>query len=551
MSVSERLVRHVRLSATSKADVRSFVPRLEDALRCASLPDVGTRLYIVRKLALGRVARDASAQQLSRVIEQRVGEVGGQWVAGGTAAAEHASFVDFSSSLTARVQLALRLVRDEPCTAWYWPLAVPEFHSAWGTAGNLQRIFNAVAQLPEARVALPAWSAQLVLAGAARYLVAIVSPSQAESLLQQIGIALPEEDAISASLTDRDGVPHASSPIDVRDHANGIYRETRTKGALGEAVFALQEGPESILQALPRWLRALLIAGNEPEFCVFKTGAASRMKSAGATSCATALQVKSESALRNAPADAPAAHRAATREYEERGVNDEQDFESAIPQAERLRLEAQKRDSIIDPASEAENVPGIDTQTEPYLAPSACAGLFFLLPVLQRLGLLAWAGDDRAGEFARRALVAALSRLHAGADDPAWALMPPVESDRNTQAIPTPAPTSWADALLSAPRTSAQGDRLHTALSQAPDAGSQAEVWLIAARRWLRRAGGIGLASLVLRPGRVSTTPTHIDIHFRLNDMDIRVRRLGLDIDPGWLPWFGRVLSFHYVRSGE
>ena len=74
----------------------------------------------------------------------------------------------------------------------------------------------------------------------------------------------------------------------------------------------------------------------------------------------------------------------------------------------------------------------------------------------------------------------------------------------------------------------------------------QARVWLTAARRWLRRGGGIGLASLVWRPGFASLTPTHADIHFRVNDSDMRVRTLGLDIDPGWLPWFGRVVSFHY-----
>jgi len=25
------------------------------------------------------------------------------------------------------------------------------------------------------------------------------------------------------------------------------------------------------------------------------------------------------------------------------------------------------------------------------------------------------------------------------------------------------------------------------------------------------------------------------------------VRRAGLDIDPGWLPWFGRVVAFQFV----
>jgi hypothetical protein len=86
-------------------------------------------------------------------------------------------------------------------------------------------------------------------------------------------------------------------------------------------------------------------------------------------------------------------------------------------------------------------------------------------------------------------------------------------------------------------------------LAEAPDAPAQAALWLDACRRWLRRIGGLGLASLVARPGRLALTATHADGFFALAQTDLRVRRLGLDIDPGWLPWFGRVVAFHY-RQG-
>jgi hypothetical protein len=36
---------------------------------------------------------------------------------------------------------------------------------------------------------------------------------------------------------------------------------------------------------------------------------------------------------------------------------------------------------------------------------------------------------------------------------------------------------------------------------------------------------------------------------FRLELVDIRVRRAGLDIDPGWTPWLLRVIHFHYVAG--
>ena len=74
--------------------------------------------------------------------------------------------------------------------------------------------------------------------------------------------------------------------------------------------------------------------------------------------------------------------------------------------------------------------------------------------------------------------------------------------------------------------------------------------WLTASRRWLRRHAGIGLADLVRRPAGLAATPTHVDLHFDLAQADLRLRRAGLDLDPGWLPWFGRVVSFHYEQRG-
>jgi hypothetical protein len=76
-----------------------------------------------------------------------------------------------------------------------------------------------------------------------------------------------------------------------------------------------------------------------------------------------------------------------------------------------------------------------------------------------------------------------------------------------------------------------------------------ARPWLTACRRWLRRNAGIGVASLVRRPAALSLTATHADVFFQLGDADLRVRRAGLDLDPGWLPWFGRVVGFHYSQG--
>jgi hypothetical protein len=46
--------------------------------------------------------------------------------------------------------------------------------------------------------------------------------------------------------------------------------------------------------------------------------------------------------------------------------------------------------------------------------------------------------------------------------------------------------------------------------------------------------------------GRVIFSPSHVDLYAALNSVRLPVRLAGLDINPGWLPWLGRVVTFHY-----
>lgn len=78
------------------------------------------------------------------------------------------------------------------------------------------------------------------------------------------------------------------------------------------------------------------------------------------------------------------------------------------------------------------------------------------------------------------------------------------------------------------------------------DTGYVADAWLTACRRWLRGQAHIGLADTVLRPAALAHGTTHLDLWFELGQADPRIRRCGLDLDPGWVPWLRRVVGFHY-----
>lgn len=44
----------------------------------------------------------------------------------------------------------------------------------------------------------------------------------------------------------------------------------------------------------------------------------------------------------------------------------------------------------------------------------------------------------------------------------------------------------------------------------------------------------------------VHFTPSHVDLYAPLNSVRLPVRLAGLDLNPGWLPWLARVVTFHY-----
>jgi hypothetical protein len=54
-------------------------------------------------------------------------------------------------------------------------------------------------------------------------------------------------------------------------------------------------------------------------------------------------------------------------------------------------------------------------------------------------------------------------------------------------------------------------------------------------------------SELLLRRADLSLTATHVDLRMSLEGVRLSVRLAGLDVDPGWVPAFSRVISFHFV----
>jgi hypothetical protein len=178
--------------------------------------------------------------------------------------------------------------------------------------------------------------------------------------------------------------------------------------------------------------------------------------------------------------------------------------------------------------------------------PTMYGGFHLLLPLLARLQMPAFLEAHPAlieWDLPTRLLLHVARRLGLDLRDPAIAALPQDLPDEAAawDGVLT-GPEVWRPFVARVGRGAGRPPRPATEILLAS--------WTVVMRRWCRRHVGIGLHTLVVRPARVTSTRTHIDVYFDLSQVDMRVRRAALDVDPGWLPWLGRVVQFHY-RSGS
>jgi hypothetical protein len=147
----------------------------------------------------------------------------------------------------------------------------------------------------------------------------------------------------------------------------------------------------------------------------------------------------------------------------------------------------------------------------PERAFTQAGGLLFLIPLLQRSGLpsfVATLPPEERSSFPWQILATALQ--HARIDEP---------------------------------------DPFAIAMSELPATPHPSGIWLIRANRLALKLTGLNLRHIVRRPALATISPQQIDLFFRTNEADLRLRRTGLDVDPGWVPWLQRVVRYHFNRE--
>ncbi|MFJ2235196.1 hypothetical protein [Streptomyces sp. NPDC087859] len=185
-----------------------------------------------------------------------------------------------------------------------------------------------------------------------------------------------------------------------------------------------------------------------------------------------------------------------------------------------------------DPPAHLVTPPADDDPEDPG-RPTSWAGLLFLLATASATGIPETVLEDPV--FAGRTLPwvlqgVALSLVPTGCADPAVTTFAGTDPEARPPWEREPAATA------------AERDRID-AITDAWAAVTAAVLEPAEAGQKPREA----VHALVRRTGHIRQTPGWTDVRLRADEIDVRARRAGLDLDPGWVPWLGTVVRFVYV----
>jgi hypothetical protein len=491
---ASRRVRQLQISASSPDDGRRVATAVADALHTASMPFAERgRLVVIRRLDLGRVSARANSVSLSLRLESALQEILWEAISFDASGADRASVVTFPDRASALAVLARRLATGLPVDDWFWESIVP----GWRSCSSSERwifLLCAAQSTEPAALCVASVFAEAVRAGQEREFLAQFAAGAGRAWLKSLGWEYQDRMPPIVHLP--------ALPI------LQIERLLRTWGCVDDRLV---------------WIAVMLLVHKDPWCAEIKD-----------------LPEQVYSALKQIffanDANPGASSSAESKQIEQRGSSPLKDQEGDAPSTlgriqSKEQLPALQNESI---DAERNVLPLVldGTATE-------FAGLFFLVRILQHLSFpefLSASPQLLEGGFGARLLLYVGERVGLKPGDPlAIALLPDAEIVLEPGPFPYPAPLNQ---LFSSPPPRCPLE-------------NPFDVWLAATRRWCRLQGRIGLINLIRRPGTIAFSPTQLDVSLPLKLTDARLRRLGLDIDPGWVPWLGRIVKYHYVDQHQ
>lgn len=466
--------------------------RSEDALRLAGGGD--DRLLIVRKLDLGALPVGARPSIWQARAEGGLKELSARAIHGAHPDAAASDAVWFRSADEARAVLLLMLARGVLPHGWFWKLAVRDWRGASLTVW-LPRWVASARHDPASFVAL------------AKAVIEAVSQGHGRAVLMAIAALRDLHDLSRARLIGEEQpkayAPDAPTPMVMKARLSLSRLSSIQQSAIAECLAHVAAPVEA-----RRWLARVALVSAAPDMLA-READLGEMADALLAEAVTAPEgsahpparaprpdVEAASALSRA-SEIPSERTSDLLHAEARAVPAEPDH--ITPNAESL-----VPDSKPEPPSLA-----ADRSFPEVAMASDMAGLWLVIPALNRMGLSEWAEAWSIGFGS--ALLRHIAARHRLLDEDA-ALAPLIA--RETE-------LGWA------------GD-----------------AWRVGLDRWLRRRARLRLCDVIHRPGRLRLVEDRLTVRFHPDHADIRLRRPALDLDPGWVPWLGLAVRYEY-RDGS
>jgi len=511
--IRHRRVRHLHLRAASHDAAKHTAVLVEDALRIASWPGADTsRFLLIRRLDLGKVPSDAAPATLALLIEQRCREIPTKLHSTPSPINPGDHAISFTSHGAALTQLAQRLARGQSTAEWYWPLVLPDWHPN----GPRSMAWRSLLQAALNEESAPMVAAEIVYLALCGGRGAELAAGLRDSDLPGVYAALGWTLATSESSRPLPGLDSTLAPLDTPFSG-------RLTGLAEESLRLIeQELPGNPPRpALRTWIGALLLLRHQPSLA----GVRHLPQLVLETSVRRPSHpYPSFPPIRHSPPDPTVI--AETHLGSDR-LRDIAPKPAAFPDRSTAEL-------VFNSESESQGNTTLGTgplwtedahrasQTAGLTETTTFGGLLFVVSALQRLQFPRWLEDHPArlqDDFPTRLLLHLGKRIGLTDTDPLYTAL--------ATSLPPQSPETAADF------------------------SEIARSWIRQLRRWCRTEARLGLASLIRRPARLAATKTHLELFFPLSQVDLRIRRAGLDIDPGWVPWLGRVIYFHYRTPEE
>ncbi len=510
----DRYVQRVRVLSRASSSRHRIAFLIEESLRLANLSgeDEG-RIYYFRRLLLRELPVDGTRRAWLDSFQSALRQLASRAVHGADPRAMSAEAVFFHNYEESWSLLLRKVARDEATSSWFWPLVS-------GSPPHASRSTQLAAVLERMRQKPPSWRAasQIIFSPNdeidALRLVAILAPQAAQEWLRDL------------RRTSRPGTPLHPVRLPGRME-NLLVRAAQSSGC---------DDARTIWLAFLAVIAAHSSFDFDPAIQVLQAEAVLRQLVHSSAPAPT--HADNDSLAKSAP-DFSAEMGTRFRRIK---IAEDASVSVGALACEEKTGESTRAAPI---ASDLPAFAVVPTLHRPIMGePTNAAGLFFLLNVLRQLGIVRTLECCRVLE--RSAFVARLlQRLadHAGVDQSDAILLWVKEAISDASEVTDPDET-----LARIPvTTSICPSNLTLAVQDAFENAALLRIWGVAVRRWCWRAAQVTVSEVANRPGRVSLSRADLDVTLPLDAVDIRIRRAGLDLDPGWLPWFGRVVRFHYA----